>query len=121
MSKTLPEKMADFMFQGFVELHKIDPIDYLEDGTVTVTISDYSKHPSIIGRSVEISKGDRVFSLAIDMPRAFYYPYLDHELDACINRNSEIFINNPYTEFMSKSQIVEFTSECEALADEDNL
>ena len=120
MSKTLPERMADFLLKAFVTANKIapEPMTFKEgSGTVTVHLAE-SGYRTVLGRAVQISQGDNMLSLAIEIPRTYYYPYLDHELDACIQANIMKFLSDPNYEFMTDDDAKEFLGEMKAVLDE---
>lgn len=117
MNKTLPENMANLLIQGFANAFKSLNLD-LKNAMVTTRVYDNAKSSNIVSRGLDISVDEHDFSLAIDMPKEFYRPYKDSELDACINYNLQLLLSDPNHVFMTDEEAAIFTSDCKAVFDE---
>ena len=118
MNKTLPENMADFLIQCFANTPAIVQGLKEKKEIVTTNLHDNSKSVTMLSRGLEIWIGPTMFSLAIDIPKEFYRPYKDSELDACITYNLHSFLNDPEQTFMTCEQQLQFVDDCNAVFDE---
>lgn len=118
--KTLPEKMADILFQSLSDIINhagVSLVDSNDPVSILITPS-VSNGRTVLGRQVNINVGELEFFLAIDMPIEFYRPYKDSELDACLLLNVNLLMDNQQHKFMSAEDAEAFADEIEEIVKE---
>ena len=116
MNKTLPEKLADILVEAVWSKMKAEGMPNTGDGQVTMI---YGAIPGIVYRALVVRVGEKSVSSAIDIPKQYYRPYRDYELDACIKANLIKLVSEENPLFITADDARAFLSEIEEILEED--
>lgn len=117
MSKTLPEILADILVEAIWSKMKKEGMSNTGDeGQITMI---YGAVPGVVYRALVVKVDGKSISSAIDIPKQYYRPYRDYELDACVKQNLVRLVSEENPLFITAEDAQAFLSELDEIIEED--